>query len=49
MTDGIIIAVIITVVFSAIITVVKAKLKGKKCMGCPDGCSCCNKETKKNK
>ncbi len=48
MTDGIIIAVILLIVFASAITVVKAKLKGKKCMGCPDGCCCCNeKKTKK--
>ena len=28
------------VVFGAVFYVIKAKKSGKKCIGCPDGCSC---------
>ena len=44
MTDIIIIAVIAVIVALAGRYVYKAKKSGKKCIGCPDGCSCCAKK-----
>ncbi len=46
MTAGeiIAIAVIALVIGGAIFYIVKAKRSGKKCIGCPDGCACKNKE-----
>ena len=40
MTDIIIIAVILVIVGLAGWYIYKAKKSGKKCIGCPDGCSC---------
>lgn len=40
MDNIIIIAVIAVIVFAAGVYVYKAKKSGKKCIGCPDGCSC---------
>ena len=40
MTDWIIIAVLAVIVGAAARYVWKAKKSGKKCIGCPDGCSC---------
>ena len=45
--DYIIIGVIALVVGAAVLYIVKAKKSGKKCIGCPDGCSC-NSKDKKN-
>ncbi len=40
MTDIIIAAVLVVIVGGAIAYIYKAKKSGKKCIGCPDGCSC---------
>ena len=40
MGEIIAIAIIAVIVGGAIFYVIKAKKSGKKCMGCPDGCSC---------
>jgi len=40
MTDIIIIAVVAVIVGLAAGYVYKAKKSGKKCIGCPEGCSC---------
>ena len=40
MVDIIVIAVIVLVIGGAIAYIVKAKKNGKKCIGCPDSCSC---------
>ncbi len=44
MTDLIIIAVIVVIVGLAGFYVYRAKKSGKKCIGCPEGCSCSSKE-----
>lgn len=41
MIDYIVIAIILAIVAAAF-NVYKAKKSGKKCIGCPDGCSGCN-------
>ena len=46
MIDYILIAIILEIVAAAAFYVYKAKKSGKKCIGCPDGCSACN--AKKN-
>ena len=38
--DIIVIAAIIVVVGGALAYIIKAKKSGKKCIGCPEGCSC---------
>ena len=38
--DYIILAVILLIVGAAVAYIIKAKKSGKKCIGCPDGCSC---------
>lgn len=38
--DCVIIAVIVLIIGSASAYIIKAKKSGKKCIGCPDGCSC---------
>lgn len=43
MTDIIVIAVIVLIVGGALAYIVKAKKNGKKCIGCPDSCSCAYK------
>ena len=45
MKDIIIIAVILLIVGSATFYIYKAKKNGKKCIGCPEGCSCSAKNT----
>ncbi|MBE6577534.1 MAG: FeoB-associated Cys-rich membrane protein [Ruminococcaceae bacterium] len=40
MIDIIVIAVIVLIVGAAVAYIIKAKKSGKKCIGCPDGCSC---------
>lgn len=40
MIDYIVIAIILIIVIAAGIYVYKAKKSGRKCIGCPDGCSC---------
>lgn len=43
MENIIIIAVVAIIVGLASLYVYKAKKSGKKCIGCPDGCSCSTK------
>ena len=38
------IAVIILIVGGALAYIIKAKKSGRKCIGCPDGCSCSAKK-----
>ena len=38
--DYIIIAVIVLIIGAALAYIIKAKKSGKKCIGCPDSCSC---------
>ena len=40
MGEIIAIVIIAVIVGGAIFYVIKAKKSGKKCIGCPDGCSC---------
>ena len=40
MIDYILIAILVIVVGAAAFYVHRAKKSGKKCIGCPDGCSC---------
>ena len=40
MIDFIVVAVLVVIVAAAAFYVYKAKKSGKKCIGCPDGCSC---------
>lgn len=42
--DIIAIAVIVLIVGAAAAYIIKAKKSGKKCIGCPDGCSCNTKK-----
>ena len=44
MTDIIIIAIVVLIIGAAAAYVIKAKKSGKKCIGCPDGCSCSSKK-----
>ena len=46
MIDYILIAVLVLIVGAAGWYVYKAKKSGKKCIGCPDGCSCSSKKGK---
>ena len=48
MEDIIGIAIIVIIVLLAGLYVYKAKKNGKKCIGCPDGCSCSTTEKKKD-
>ena len=45
MEDIIIIAVLAVIIVLAARYIYKAKKSGKKCIGCPDGCSCSAKNT----
>ena len=40
MKDLIILAVLTVILFGVIRYLVKAKKRGVKCIGCPEGCSC---------
>ena len=40
MIDFIVIVVIVLIVGAASAYIIKAKKSGKKCIGCPDSCSC---------
>ena len=40
MENVIIVIVLVAILGGAIGYIVKAKKSGKKCIGCPDGCSC---------
>lgn len=42
MENVIAVAVIVLIVGGAIAYIIKAKKSGKKCIGCPDACSCQN-------
>lgn len=42
--DWIVIGVIALVVGAALVYIIHAKKSGKKCIGCPDSCSCHAKE-----
>ena len=44
LTDFIIIAVVVLILGLAGFYVYRAKKSGKKCVGCPDGCSCSSKK-----
>ena len=44
MVNIIVIAVIVLVVGGALAYIIKAKKSGKKCIGCPDSCSCSSKD-----
>ena len=44
MIDFIVVAVLVVIVAAAAFYVYKAKKSGKKCIGCPDGCSCGSKK-----
>lgn len=46
MKDIIIIAIVLVIVVFAGFYVYKSKKSGKKCIGCPDGCSCDSKKAK---
>ena len=39
-TDYIVIAAIALIIIAAVVYIVVAKLKGKKCIGCPDSGNC---------
>lgn len=43
MLDILLLAVLAVIVGAAAFYVYKAKKSGKKCIGCPDGCSCSHK------
>ena len=40
MIDYIVMGILAVIVLAAAAYVYKAKKSGKKCIGCPDGCSC---------
>ena len=46
MDEIIVIAIITIIVGGALAYIIKAKKSGKKCIGCPDGCSCSSKNKK---
>ena len=39
-TDVVIIAAIVLVIGGAVAYIIKAKKSGKRCIGCPDACTC---------
>ncbi len=43
MENFIIIAVVVIILALAIFYIYKSKKSGKKCIGCPHSCNCCNK------
>ncbi len=46
-TETIIVAVILLAILGGAVTyIIKAKKSGKKCIGCPDGCSCNTSKSK---
>ena len=45
MENIIIIAVLVVIIGAAVGYIIKAKKSGKKCIGCPDGCSCSSGES----
>ncbi len=40
MIDFIVAVILVVIVGSAICYIIKAKKKGVKCIGCPEGCNC---------
>ncbi len=46
MIDYIVIAILVGIIASAGFYVYKAKKSGKKCIGCPDACSCQSRKEK---
>ena len=44
MIDCIVIGILVVIIAAAAFYVYKAKKSGKKCIGCPDGCSCSSKK-----
>ena len=46
MIDYIVLAILVILIAAAGYYVYRAKKSGKKCIGCPDGCSCCAKKGK---
>lgn len=44
--DYIVIAIIALIIGGAVAYIVKAKKSGKKCIGCPDSCSCNKNDSK---
>lgn len=44
MIDYIVIGILVVIIAAAAFYVYKAKKSGKKCIGCPDGCSCSSKK-----
>lgn len=46
MENFIIIAIIVIIVGLAAFYIYKSKKSGKKCIGCPDSCSCASKKGK---
>lgn len=42
--DYIVIGIIVLIIGSALAYIIKAKRSGKKCIGCPDNCSCHKKQ-----
>lgn len=49
MLDAIVIIILLAVVGLASLYIYKAKKSGKKCIGCPDSCSCCSKKCSQDK
>ena len=43
MEKFIVIAIVLLIVGGAMAYIIKAKKSGKKCIGCPDSCSCSSK------
>ena len=43
--DFIVIGIIVLIIGSALAYIIKAKKSGKKCIGCPDSCSCHKKSS----
>ncbi|MFA7637217.1 MAG: FeoB-associated Cys-rich membrane protein [Monoglobales bacterium] len=43
MKDLIVVGILVIVLGLAIGYIIKSKKNGKKCIGCPDSCSCCEK------
>lgn len=44
MIDYIVIGILAVIIAAAAFYVYKAKKSGRKCIGCPDGCSCSSKK-----
>ena len=44
MIDYILVGILVVIIAAAALYVYKKKKSGKKCIGCPDGCSCSSKK-----